>query len=259
MSNEPTLEPVPPDPLDDLVEKFVSGEALPPLGGEVHEEALRHALNAVAKWQRKRGIAWRFAERYRGLREVTCGVLENAGYSSEPTLSGRLREALSFPDPRIITSSVLALLRRKERVGAKPLEAAAACHETRNMLYDGLQSLGLEKRFPENWRTFEAFAAARMVEWLAFPTELGREPDELELGEKIWVDRRGKLAVYVWKFRNKGEPWKAGVSGPHKLVGKARPVEGWMTFSRYEQWDSATPEGHVGKCRWTVNEMAGER
>jgi hypothetical protein len=94
-----------------------------------------------------------------------------------------------------------------------------------------------------------------MVDWLKFPTELGREPDELQLAHTEWLDRRRKLAMYVWKFRNAKEPWLAGVSGPHELRGSPKPNGGSMTFSCFDEWDSATPLEHMEKCSGAAKEI----
>ena len=126
-------------------------------------------------------------------------------------------------------------------------------------MFEGLRALRMERRFPKRWRTWEAFAAAGMVEWLMFPSELGREPDDLELHLREWVDRGKKSSVYVWRFRVKGEPWMAAVSGPYTLRGQPQPGHGPLTFSRFDKWDDATAEEHLERCAGTVADWAAAR
>jgi len=61
--------------------------------------------------------------------------------------------------------------------------------------------------------------------------------------------------MFVWRFRNANEPWLAGVSGPHELKGSPRPTRGSMTFSRFEEWDSATPPEHIERCAGSAREI----
>jgi hypothetical protein len=216
--------------------------------------SLQKSLRAAAKHQNKAGIAWRFSERYQELRHRTSMLLDLAGYLKGPKFSVLLNQAAGFTDPRLVTYAVLALLRRGEIVAPAALEVAAASHETRSVLDEGLTSLGAERHFPASWRTWEAFAASAMTEWLLYPAELGREPDELVLEHvEAHNGEQGRVA-YVWRFRLEGGPWTAGVSGPFTESGVPRPLHGPFTFSRFESWDSASPAEHLMRCLGTAEE-----
>jgi hypothetical protein len=218
-------------------------------------KSMKQSLKSVGKHQDKPGIAWRFAERYHDLRHRASMFLDLAGYLQAPKLAEPIRQAAEFTDPRIVTYASLALLRRGEDVAAETLERAAASHEMRTVLFNGLRALGMVARFPKTWRSWEAFGAARMVEWLLYPAELGREPDELVLEHVEPVDAAPGMVLYVWKFRVEGEPWLAGISGPHFPMGEPAPLEGTLTFSRFDEWDSATPVEHLERCVGTVQEI----
>lgn len=217
---------------------------------------VKSLMKKVAKHQKTDGIEWRFAEKYHYLRHRLCMLLDLAGRLKHPKLPALISGLLDFADPRIVTFAALALLRQGQNVGKTPLNVASRCHETRAILFQELRAMGMEQRFPEKWRTWEAFAAAQMVEWLLYPAELGREPDELELAYTHWLDKRRKVVAYVWKFRVADEPWLAGVSGPHQLRGEPHPVNGGMTFSCFDEWTSATPVAHLEKCMGTVESIA---
>src|SRR5262249_44097572 len=91
--------------------------------------------------------------------------------------------------------------------------------------------------------------------WLMYPTELGREPDQLQkMAEFVRNAAEGKLALYVWRFRSDGEPWLASVSGPYLRVGKPEPLHGDSTFSRFDKWDAATAEGHAAAALETLED-----
>jgi hypothetical protein len=217
--------------------------------------SLKKALRSAARKQHKPGIEWRFAQNYHSARYQACVLLDLAGRLSDFRLSDLLGEAMGFQDPRIVTFATVARLRRGEKVGQRPIARAAACHETRAILFNELDSLKLLRLFPEKWRTWEAFGAAQMVEWLLYPAELGREPDDLRLEQTYWIDQRSKRAMFIWQFRTQGDPWMAAVSGPHLLQGKPRPLDGCLTFSRFEKWSSGTPLEHLTRCAGTAEEI----
>jgi len=219
---------------------------------------LKEALKSAAKYQNKHGIAWRFDKDYHQWRHQTCMLLDLAGHLRAPKLTPLLQQAAGYADPRIITFAALSLLRRNEAVDASHLETAATCHETRMILRRGLCQLNREDLYPEVWWTWEAIAAADMVEWLCFPTELMREPDELELGGIGWLDDQHQEAVYLWKFRTNDDPWLAGVSGPYPITTDPQLAAANLTFSSFIEWESTTLEEHLQKCVGYVEAIAGQ-
>jgi hypothetical protein len=218
---------------------------------------LRKGLRSAAKRQGQAARTWRVSQAYFYTRQRLSLLMEIAGYLKQPKLLDPLRQAEKFKDPLLIMSALLALLRRGEQVSAQSLKTAAGSHETRAQLYDGLCALKKEGLFPKKWKTWEAFAAAAMVEWLLYPSELGREPDTITQEHIEFSDKRKKIAFFVWKFGIKGEPPMAGVSGPHELRGEPHPLHsGGSTFSDFEAWKSATAEEHLVRCLRIVNQAA---
>jgi hypothetical protein len=128
------------------------------------------------------------------------------------------------------------------------------------MLFVLLRDVGRLDLFPEKWRTREAFAAANMVNWLLYPTELGHEPDELRrMAVFTSLQPEGERAIYVWKFRTGQGPWYAGISGPYERNGDPVPLQGDLTFSRFDEWDAATVEEHVEAVVKTLAEWRKEK
>ncbi len=167
-------------------------------------------------------------------------------------------------------SAAVARLRAGVDVAASVWERVAASHETRIELFKVLDSVGQLKLFPQNWRNWDAFAASEMVCWLCHPSELGREPGQLEKMEVLTTDTKdGEISLYVWRFRNEDdkesvpwyasgpakEEWYAGVSGGYILTGEPRPLHGQHTFSNFEKWDNATPEGHASSTLEVVSQL----
>jgi hypothetical protein len=137
---------------------------------------LRKILKSVSKHQRTEGVAWRFAETYWEVRREAGCWLDIAGHLKAPSIEPLLGEALKLSDPRLVAFAAVALLRRGSKVSKAVLHRVAACHETHDLLFVLLENLGQLDKFPLKYRSWDAFAAAIMVTWLLYPTELGREP-----------------------------------------------------------------------------------
>jgi hypothetical protein len=132
------------------------------------------------------------------------------------------------------------------------VERFARDRETRMVLYDALEHHGKLPLFPLQYATPEAIAEADLVLWLCHPNELDAAPDEIELMARIPVpgEPSTDMRYYVFRYRTKpphwatNDGWLAGVAGPYPASGTASPGAAG-TFSRFEPYDSRTPEEHV--------------
>ena len=133
------------------------------------------------------------------------------------------------------------------------LERFARDRDTRKVLYDALEQHQKLALFPSRYLTSEAMAEADLVVWLNHPNELGALPDAIELMATLPVPADGLEHQRYFVFRYRTNPphwaardgWLAGVAGPYPAEG---PVEGSSargTFSRFEPYDSRSPEEHV--------------
>lgn len=140
--------------------------------------------------------------------------------------------------------------------GADPdpadLERFAQDRTTRRVLYDALERHQKLELFPSKYRTPEAMAEGDLVLWLDHPNELGTVPDEIELMATLPLPAPGLEHQRYFLFRYRTNPphwaakdgWLAGVAGPFSLDGPAASAAPG-TFSRFEPFDSKTPEEHV--------------
>lgn len=239
------------------------------------ESLVKPLLEAYAKVaaqllprQQDSGIAWRWEEPYIDSREGASLFLDLLGYANGHLGRKELTHALKYRDPRLKCYAILSLLRRGQKVPQESVDEVASNHEMRCLFYQGLEDLGRLDLFPDAQRTQEAFAYSNMVNWLCFPTELGREPDDIELMEVVSVeggDADNILEYYIFRFRT-FEPhwdaesgWTAGVSGPFVRAEGPCPDSPTDTFSSFEPWDSKSPEEHLGDVQNFVSELLKRR
>ena len=128
------------------------------------------------------------------------------------------------------------------------IDVLAANAVTRNYLYLGLVKIGRKELFPEKYHSLASHAESDLVVWLMHPNELGAAPAEIILASVIQREEDGKPYQFcVFKFRESMDAdskWLAGVAGPY--WGKedyTAPAPG--VFSRFDAFESNTPEGHV--------------
>jgi hypothetical protein len=212
--------------------------------------SIRKARLMAIRQEGDAALCWE--EDYQTAREEAALLLDLLGFVDTPSSRNELAAALEHQDPRLASFAALSLLRLGEPVDQACAHRIAASHEMRRWLYSGLEELGRLDLFPQEYLNQEALAYSDMVNWLCFPTELAREPDEIEL-MKTFVEQgepsQGVVEHYLFRFRthpphwSAKEGWLAGIAGPfYPAEGPSPSANG--TFSAFQQWDSKTPEEH---------------
>jgi hypothetical protein len=213
---------------------------------------LTATLDEIEPLQQNAGIAWRFADEYAPLRSDAGFLCDLAGWLSDTSFEAELLRATRLSDPWPTLFATIALLRLGRAVDDASIARVASSNETRAIMFSQMDQLGRLSRFPIAQASLDAMAAADMVNWLKFPTELGREPDQLE--KMATFDSDEGLRLYVWRFTGHAGEWAAAVSGPYEIDAPPGPVSGESTFSRFEAWESATAEEHAARAVETLQE-----
>jgi hypothetical protein len=233
--------------------KHVSADALRPAADWNTAELMR-LLALVEPLQKSRGMQWRADEDYSHLRSRVGVHLDLLGIIPDTPIEP-LERAARLKDPRLILFALISMLKKGMSLPGEALESCARSHETRAELYRQLKHQGRLELFPQQFLTFEAFAAAAMTEWLLYPAELGYEPAVLELVAQAEGVKDGEPGVMcLWKFTNEEGTTFAAASGPYPVSRPAEPLFGQDTFSNFTQWQSLTPEQHLEEILGTLSE-----
>ena len=169
-----------------------------------------------------------------------------AGFVGSEAVIDPLRAAADGASPYPASFAIASLLRRGHEVPDQAIERVAADLRERATIYRLLSELNATDRIPSSYRTRDAFAETDMVGWLSHPGELGEPPEALErMGVLDTTKNREPLVLYLWRFKTKTSEWMAAVSGPYPACPPKGPLHGASTFSRFEVWDSKTPQEHV--------------
>jgi hypothetical protein len=192
-------------------------------------------------------------DEYLEIRQAAGVYFDLAGYIDSQEVYLVLRNLMKVKDMRLKMFAALSLLRLGKSIRAEdPLEIAADS-EVRNWFYISLEKLGKVDTFPEKYKTQKAFAESNMVDWLVYPTELGRVPDHIEL---MNIFDNGEEEYYIFRFKcdDDEEGWLAAVSGPYEKSEIPTTSAGGFTFSHFEKWESKTPEEHLNAIVENIGE-----
>lgn len=159
---------------------------------EIHHGLARSLLPK----QQATGVGWMFEDGYQESRSLEALVLDVLGHVGTPEAESELRGGLHYSDPRLKQFAVLGLVRRGKDVSPDDVRSVARSSECRNWLYRNLVEMGKGDLFPRDLATQAAFAESEMVDWLTYPTELARVPDEIELTDVVPDPGGGEPGAY---------------------------------------------------------------
>lgn len=165
---------------------------------------------------------WRYTSVERGARQVEAKILSLL----EP-LAQKLSGGVE-PTPEEIAG-----------LAAKPI--------TRYHLYLALKHYERLHLFPDEYRTEQAQAEAKLALWMMHPNELQDVPEKMEPAATVVREVGGETCrFYVFRYRMApghwhGEDWEIAVSGP--FVNHEPPYSDLPgAFSRFDKYNEVSPE-----------------
>lgn len=142
-----------------------------------------------------------------------------------------------------------------QQYSSDTLTSLAKRRDTRSVLFRTLHEVKKSGLFPKEYGALWQIAESDLTAWLMHPNELGAVPDEMILAKEIERSEGEppqRYRFFIFKFRtlpphwaaDKG--WTAGIAGPY-WDGELPLTSPPGVFSRFESFDSATPEEHLQK------------
>jgi hypothetical protein len=224
---------------------------LVPVAETAQTEAAR-LLSELQTFLELHGSEGRYEGAYEELRGAACVHLDLMGISPGTSIE-ILERAQNFEDARVALFAIVSLLKKKSEPAQVAIEQCAASHAVRDDLYTQLKRLNRLDLFPSQYLTLDSFAACAMVQWLMFPSELGREPEALDLVAKLAgkSDDAADTVMYLWKCTSDKHAF-ACANGPYRVGAEMGELLGGSSFSNFKAWDEATPEQHVAEIVGTL-------
>lgn len=134
--------------------------------------------------------------------------------------------ALKHDNVRYYAAGTLIGLGRE--IPAAALNEMAGNLEYAELLYSLLKKHGKSSLFPAEYSSTEYLAKSDLVHWLTYPTELGKQPDEIEL---LGVAKVKSETFHIFKFKSDSDTLSDDLHGQW-LIGWSG--DGGGTFSNFE-------------------------
>lgn len=138
------------------------------------------------------------------------------------------------------------------------LMAIAADPSMRIVLFRTLEGFNSAHLFPQQYYNEEKGAEGYLVNWLEFPTELGKAPDEIMLLTIVELKLSEAVHYYVFKYRASAPRWAAkynwmlGVCGPYNERSMPFDIPR-KVFSRFKQAGTTQPASEVHWVHENIN------
>ena len=146
-----------------------------------------------------------------------CDALALIG---DPSVVGKLYQALGLEHRRLRTEAAAALARLGEEAGVDALAQLAAEPVVRPVVLAYLEELGRLEQVTELYRTPEARAEGDLARWLAQPNRFGLPPHELELIDacrQYWPGFDEPVDCFLFRYEYRlpqGEFSGVGIGAP---------------------------------------------
>ena len=174
--------------------------------------------------------------------EIACDI---AKHFINETFISLLYDALKLGKNNISFYAVCSLLEAERSIPDEAVVALANDIVYADMTYSSLKMHGCASAFPAELATPEYLAKSDMVHWLTFPTELGKQPDKIELLGKV----KKKEEYFVFRFMSDSE--NLGEDRINKwLIGWASDEGGtFSNFDLYSDFEQKTVEKTLKKIK----------
>lgn len=253
----------------EMLLEFRQSNCVPATVAAGHESAILELLNdeliTVRQHQRPSGIGWRDEPPYCESRAMVGLLFDTAGFLCAPQLMRRIREADDLLDPRLRRFRAVTMLRSGGVVPDGELAKIAQSPRDRFWLVRQLAGMRLSNRLPPACRDQALLAEGSLVDWLCFETELGREPDEIELfhvesrreTSSKWpvpfMRRRTRVDYFFFKYRvtedhwAREDGWMVGMAGGFDRGKQPTIASDGSTFSHFTSFESQTLSEHIAE------------
>ena len=163
-----------------------------------------------------------------------------------PELTGLIADLFSLHDSDVSYYALSTLLSVDCQVPDEVIAALARDVVYADLTYELLERYGMTGRFPAELCDPVYLAKSNMVHWLVYPTELGKEPDEIEfLGQ---TKKKGEI-FHIFRYRSDSDNLGDDLKGVW-LIGWAGDDGGtFSNFDKYADYEQKTPEKTVKYIR----------
>ncbi|MBE6651781.1 MAG: hypothetical protein E7610_00015 [Ruminococcaceae bacterium] len=208
---------------------------------------VRYAVSELNRYAEERANGTITKDGYNNL-EFICDtardILDDTSADSE--LVALIAALFDLNDPAVSYYALSTLLAVGKTVPDGVISALAENLEYADRVYHVLKQYGMAGRFPAELCDPIYLAKSDLVQWLTYPTELGKQPDEIEyLGQ---AKKKGEI-YHIFRYKSDSDNLDKESKGIW-LIGWANDEGGtFSNFDKYADFEQKTPEKTVKYIR----------
>jgi len=171
--------------------------------------------------------------------EALCDA---AYYFIDDEIINLLYKVLELDENSLVYYAAVSLLKSKKDIPEKNIYSLANDLVYADRFYSALKAEGKETLFPSELAAEEYLAKSDLVQWLTYPSELGKVPDQIEYIGKTEVK---KEVFHIFKFKSDSD--NLGDDLKNKWLIGWSSVDGgtFSHFQEYEKFEKETTEKTV--------------
>ena len=206
-------------------------------------------LTRFAEAQKAGSLTQEMLDTLEFLCDAVGAILHNA--PAHPELEALLGDLFGLGDANVsfYALSTLLLVNGKPSDG-KPFNTTISllAHSATyaDMTYHLLRQHNMTDWFPAELRDPAYLAKSNMVRWLTYPTELGREPDEIEF---LGVTKKKGETFHVFRFKSDSDNLGDDLKGVWLIGWSGSDGGTFSNFDKYADYEKKTPEKTVKYIR----------
>ena len=163
-----------------------------------------------------------------------------------PELVGLIGDLFELKDGDISYYALSTLLSVGEKVSDEVIVTLAKDIIHADQTYSLLERHNMTARFPAELRDPAYLAKSDLVHWLTYPTELGREPDEIEL---LGVTKKKGETFHVFRYKSDSDNLGDDLKGVWLIGWSGNDGGTFSNFDKYADYEKKTPEKTVKYIR----------
>ena len=184
------------------------------------------------------------------LTEDVLGAIEVAAdlmkYSLSDDTVSLLHKAIALGEAGISYYALSSLLEVSTELDLATVAFLANDLEYAALTYALLKDHGKASLFPSELATPEYLAKSDLVHWLVYPTELGKQPDEIEYIGTTVIE---KIPYYFFRFRSDSDTLDDDVKGKWLVGWSADEGNTFSDFELYDDFADKSPEKTLKKLK----------
>ena len=207
----------------------------------------RYAVSELSRFAeaRKDGA---FTEEMLGSLEFICDAAGALMFNApaNPELVGLISDLFEMKDSDISYYALSTLLSTGEKVSDEVIVTLAKDTVHANLTYGLLERYRMTDRFPVDLRDPVYLAGSDLVHWLTYPTELGKEPDEIEfLGQ---TKKKGEI-FHIFRYKSDSHNLGDDLKGVWLIGWSGNDGGTFSNFDKYADYEKKTSEKTVKYIR----------